>query len=118
MGQFDDVQPPVQQTGFRFHLFVDPFDCTIPLTFLDKIRALVHRIMPFIWLISNRNRLGAHPIMFCLMVVHASLGVVTLVWAVVRMLEEWLVKKLERAMMRQREVEKCVQFEQVWIKVC
>jgi hypothetical protein len=115
-GRFDDVQPPGPRTVFRAHLFVDPFDHTLP--FVNKILALIHRIMPFIWLISTRNRVGEHRIMFCVMVVHAFLGVVTLVSAGLGMLEERLVKKLELAMMRRHEVERCVQFERVWIKVC
>ena len=120
-GRFDDVQPQVQETGFRAQLFVDNFDSTKTLTFWDKLRAaiLVHRTMPLMLLIVNRNKLGVHPIISWVIVVLAFLGlVIPLLWTGVWMLEDRLEKKLENALVRQREVERCVKFEQVWMKVC
>jgi NACHT domain len=120
-GRFDDVQIQVQQTGFGVQLYADQFDHTKTLTFWDRIRVqiLVHRTMPLLVLIMKRNQLGVHPIVSWFIVIFACLGLfIPLVWSAVWMLEKWLVKELEQELVRQREVERCVHFEHVWIKVC
>jgi hypothetical protein len=116
-GRFDDVLPQVREPNSTIQLFIDRLDRRKILTYWNQLFApfLGRRIVLVMLIIATRIPIR----IISLVIVFVFLGMAILsLWMIMWTLEDGLEEKLENALVRQREIERCVQFEKVWMKVC